>query len=162
MYIANCSYSIPANGLQVMDISDPRNPIPIAFSLSGIFTRDVDSHGRYIYLTDDNCLVAVFDLYYDQLKVEKTATCGSTTPCTQVRSGDEITYTTKVSNPTPYSLTNLNLTDPIPANTTYIPGSATNNGQVNGTNIVWNLGIIPAKTGTDDPAIQVSFRVRVN
>lgn len=58
-FVAGCSYSILANGLQVFDISSPSSPSEQAFLTSGVFTRSVAAYDRTVLLTDDNCLLRI-------------------------------------------------------------------------------------------------------
>jgi uncharacterized repeat protein (TIGR01451 family) len=72
------------------------------------------------------------------------------------RLGDELVYTIRVINAAQQA-TNLVISDVIPANTEYVPGSASANGQLVGNQVVWNFPVLQAQ---DD--LEVSFRVTVN
>jgi uncharacterized repeat protein (TIGR01451 family) len=69
----------------------------------------------------------------DDLSVDKT----TSTP--EVEAGKVLTYEIAVNNYTSQTLTGLTLTDPIPANTTYVPGSASDGGNEVGGVITWQL-----------------------
>lgn len=150
-YVAIFSYLGPDNGVQIFDISNQNlAPEYIGFGPSnGNYTRATAVNDRFIYLTNELYNTAVLDTYYDQLKVENTASAVT------INSNQEITYTLKVTNPTPYTLTGLNLSSPIPPETTYL--SATGGGTQNLNKVIWNLGsIAPNETKT------VTFTALVN
>ena len=55
---------------------------------------------------------------------------------------DNLTYTIIYQNTGSAIASNVVISDTVPVNTTYIANSATNDGQFDGTNVVWNLGNI--------------------
>ncbi|GEM_PF-3742457 len=79
-------------------------------------------------------------------------------PQGEVEPGDEIVYTLRYSNTSDYQATGVVIEDPIPANTTYVAGSAT--GPVDTSQLPaklrWNIGTLAPHTGG-----VVSFKVRV-
>ena len=76
---------------------------------------------------------------------------------TAPRPGDVVTYTISYSNTGQSTLTSAQLVDAIPANTTYVAGSASNGGSYDGARLTWLLGsLVPGASGT------VTFRVTVN
>jgi uncharacterized repeat protein (TIGR01451 family) len=68
--------------------------------------------------------------------------------------GSELAYTLRVVN-AGQQATNLVITDVVPANTQYVAGSATANGQLAGNQISWN---IPVLKGGD--SLPLGFRVK--
>lgn len=85
------------------------------------------------------------------LNVTKTAN-----PAT-VKKGDVLDYTLKVCNDTPDMLTGVVVTDDVPANTTYVPGSATCNGSENAGTVSFPIGTM----GSEDSSV-CTFQVQVN
>jgi uncharacterized repeat protein (TIGR01451 family) len=79
-------------------------------------------------------------------------------PTTEVKPGDEITYTISCSNTGEVNLTSVVITGRIPLSTTYVPDSTTPGGQYNaGKNqVVWEVGELPQEEGR-----QFSYRVQV-
>ncbi len=67
------------------------------------------------------------------LKIQKTAT-------ETIKPGDIITYTLKVINHKGLAATGVVITDEIPANTTYVTGSASKNVVVSGNTLQWQIG----------------------
>lgn len=59
-------------------------------------------------------------------------------------SGDTLTYTLSYTNDGEGAATNVKVEDVIPANTSYVVGSATNNGALVGSSLTWNLGTVAA------------------
>ncbi len=68
----------------------------------------------------------------------------------RVAPGGALRYTVNIANGTPYTITNATLTDPIPANTTYVSGSATGGATYNAAQrrIEWAGVVPPAATET--------------
>lgn len=64
----------------------------------------------------------------------------------------EVTFTNTTANPV-----DVEITDVIPANTTYVDGSADNGGVYDNGKLVWNMADVPAWS-----AVTVTFRVTVN
>ncbi len=159
VYIANYSWNFFNNGLQIIDISNPTMATEKAFLQSSFHAMAATANGRYAYITDEKYLVEVADLYYDYLKVEQTSSCGGTEGCTSANHGQEITYTLKITNPTPYTFTGNNniLSNEIPDGTTYVQGSVTGGGQYGSGKITWNLGQV-----NPNEEREVSFKVTVN
>jgi uncharacterized repeat protein (TIGR01451 family) len=69
----------------------------------------------------------------DDLSVDKRASVPA------VEAGKVLTYEIAANNYTSQTLTGLTLTDPIPANTTYVPGSASDGGNEAGGVLTWQL-----------------------
>jgi uncharacterized repeat protein (TIGR01451 family) len=73
-----------------------------------------------------------------------------------VRAGAELLYTINVAN-LGQQATSLTITDILPANTSYIVGSASASGQLIGSMLSWNLLVLPALEDVD-----LTFKVRPN
>jgi len=71
--------------------------------------------------------------------------------------GDTVTYTLVYRNQTAAAITNVVITDAMPTNTTYVPGSATGGGVFSGGRLTWNIGTVAAGGRGS-----VSFRVTVD
>ncbi len=159
-YVNNFSSSADYNGIQIIDVTNPSQSTEIGYlpssdqSEKGIAILD-DS----IYFSGLDPLLAVADLYYDYLKVEQTSSCGGTEGCTSANHGQEITYTLKITNPTPYTFTGSNniLSNEIPDGTTYVTNSATGEGQYSNGKITWNLGQV-----NPNDTREVTFKVEVD
>ncbi len=81
-------------------------------------------------------------------------------PAGEVKPGDTITYEMCYANQGTANLTGVKLTDPIPANTTYVDGSATGTGityDLGAKTLTWNIGVL----GPGASAC-VTFKVTVN
>ncbi len=158
---ASCfSYLSAENGFKFFDISTPSILTDLAFlSDGGRRTQALSVDGRYVYLANDAELTMVADLYYDYMKVEQTSSCGGTEGCTSATHNQEITYTLKITNPTPYTFTGNNniLSNPIPANTTYVANSATGGGTFGNGKVTWNLGQV-----NPNDTREVTFKVKVD
>ncbi|MCD6220894.1 DUF11 domain-containing protein [bacterium] len=74
-----------------------------------------------------------------------------------VAPGGIITYTISYKNVGNVQAENVNITDQLPQGTSYVSGSATNGGILNGRTLKWNIGILPA--GSEG---EVSFKVKVS
>jgi len=74
---------------------------------------------------------------------------------TQAAKGEIITYVLQYS--TISNITNARIEDLIPLNTTYVDGSASNNGSLSSGKVIWNLGDLAAGVSGI-----VSFQVKVN
>jgi len=74
----------------------------------------------------------------------------------QVKSGDEIIYKISYTNITGKK-TDVKFKDTIPANTSYVEGSADNGGQYNNGEIVWEIKDVEAWS-----TVTVGFKVKVN
>ncbi|MBR6676773.1 MAG: DUF11 domain-containing protein, partial [Clostridia bacterium] len=74
----------------------------------------------------------------------------------KVYEGDELLYKITFTNTSPEAI-DLTITDMIPANTTYVEGSADNNGAFANNVIVWTVNGLPAWE-----TVTVSFKVTVN
>jgi uncharacterized repeat protein (TIGR01451 family) len=69
--------------------------------------------------------------------------------------GDLLTYTVRYGNDSATSATGTTLTFPVPTNTTFI--SATNGGALNGSEVSWSLGTLPAGgLGEQQVVVQVN------
>ena len=75
----------------------------------------------------------------------------ATSPITSVAAGDVITYTLTVKNLGGMTATNVKIDDAVPAGTSYVPGSASNGGGLNGANVEWTgLTVVAAGLGADN------------
>ena len=76
---------------------------------------------------------------------------------TCVNSGDSITYTICYDNTAnPYNVSNVTITDPIPAQTSFV--SATGGGTCVGNTVIWNIGTLPA--GAPTACVQLVVNVK--
>src|SRR5690606_31845343 len=73
----------------------------------------------------------------------------------RAQAGEELTYTITVTNTGNVALTGINISDDIPANTTYVPGSARTGFTLYGNTLSWTEDI--ALGGN----VSVSFRVKI-
>jgi uncharacterized repeat protein (TIGR01451 family) len=82
----------------------------------------------------------------------------SVSPTGIVEAGDTLTYTLTLTNPSPATspATGVLLHDPIPAHTTYVPGSASDGGSLSGTEVTWPTFDVPV-----DATITRTFKVKV-
>lgn len=79
----------------------------------------------------------------------------SSEPTGSIHEGDMITYTISYAN-TSFIAQTMTITDVIPFNVELIPDSISDDGQVSGSTIAWNLGdVSPGHSG------QVSFQVKI-
>ena len=93
-----------------------------------------------------------FDLPpFCQLAMTKSASTGTVSP------GDQITYTIDVENLTSGNITSIAITDDLPANTTYVAGSASNGGTYSGGTVSW-----PAFTLSNGQSATRTFAVQVD
>ncbi len=77
---------------------------------------------------------------------------------TSAQPGDVITYTLTVTNATDSLITGIQLSDPVPVGTSYVPGSASDGGVEGGTGTVsWPLLDLPTQS-----AVQRSFQVSID
>ncbi|MBE6712703.1 MAG: DUF11 domain-containing protein [Ruminococcaceae bacterium] len=74
----------------------------------------------------------------------------------KVYEGDELLYTITYTNVSGDTV-DLEFTDQLPANTTYVENSADNGGVYNGGRLTWNISDVPAWE-----SVTVSFKVKVN
>lgn len=86
-----------------------------------------------------------------ELALVKTASAAN------IEVGESLTYTISLTNSGSYTATNGVLTDTIPLNTTYVPGSASDGGVEAGGVITWSLGEMSPSEN-----ITRTFRVVVN
>ena len=71
-------------------------------------------------------------------------------PSASVLAGDVLTYTIIVTDTGTMTASNVNVADTVPANTTYVAGSANNGGTFDGTRVSWtNLTVSGAGLGAD-------------
>lgn len=75
---------------------------------------------------------------------------------TKLKPGDEVTYSINVTNNGNIALNNISIVDPIPAGTTYIDATASDNAVFSSNTLEWNVGVAVGTTKS------VTFRVRVN
>ncbi|RZM29675.1 MAG: DUF11 domain-containing protein [Pedobacter sp.] len=73
----------------------------------------------------------------------------------RISAGSTLTYTISVTNTGSTALTGVTISDPIPANTTYVAGSADNGGALTGTTLNWTIDVPFGQTKA------VSFQVKV-
>ena len=148
--IGNIVLSVQAiNGLTILDVSDVANPVNIIDRMKILGkSEDVVVYDNRIYIADDTAELVIMDLYHDTPKFIVTADKYN------VSSGDEVTYTITTKNVSPNTLTNFNLTDPIPDGTTYIEGGTYSYG----TNTVsWTIPEM-----APDQTITETFKVSIN
>ncbi len=83
----------------------------------------------------------------------------SNSPEGTVAPGDEITYTLTLTNDGTGQATNVEVTDAVPANTTYVGGSCTGGASCgpSGSDMVWTVGDIPAFS-----TVTLTFKVTAN
>ncbi|MFD2557308.1 hypothetical protein ACFSQW_23180, partial [Sphingobacterium tabacisoli] len=74
----------------------------------------------------------------------------------KAQSGEELTYTITVKNTGDVALTGVAISDAIPANTSYVPNSATGGGTLTGNTLDWSVAV---PFGGE---VSVSFKVTVN
>ena len=73
----------------------------------------------------------------------------------------EVTYTVNLKNIGNADATNVTLADPVPANTTYVAGSASNGGSLVNGKVTWtNLTVPKSATGVPG-AVQLTFKVSI-
>ncbi len=104
--------------------------------------------------TDNNTAQAVLNIYpRPDLSINKTAS--SSTPA----AGERLTYTIKISNLNSVSASGVVISDVIPAETTYVPGSISGTGAdaTANPNLVWNVGTV-----TINNPLTVTFAVTVD
>lgn len=75
---------------------------------------------------------------------------------TLAQAGDILAYAINYQNVGTAEAKEVIITDPIPAGTSYVTGSATNNGFLSGSQIQWNIGSVTAGASGS-----VSFQVKV-
>jgi gliding motility-associated-like protein/uncharacterized repeat protein (TIGR01451 family) len=73
-----------------------------------------------------------------------------------IDAGEVLTYIIKMTNNGGVDRTGVNVSDPIPANTTYLAGSVTNGGTISGNTINWTNLTVPA-----NGSLSISFKVTV-
>ena len=139
------------HGLTLVDVSDTANPTEIAnvgkpYITSGVFVLE-----DKVYTSSNNVELVTYDIYHD------TPTFKVTADKYNVSSGDEVTYTITTNNVSPNTLTNFNLTDPIPDGTTYVSGSASGNGNLSGGSLIWTIPEM-----APDQIITETFKVSIN
>ncbi|MCA9936983.1 MAG: PQQ-binding-like beta-propeller repeat protein, partial [Anaerolineales bacterium] len=110
------------------------------YTTAGVYTATVTANNSLSQMTATTTVV--IQNIADYLGIHKSAPG-------LVLAGDPITYTLTVSNGLPFTLTNLLITDTIPANATYISG-----GTVVGNQVQWSASALAAGT-----AIEVQYVV---
>jgi uncharacterized repeat protein (TIGR01451 family) len=75
----------------------------------------------------------------------------------EAKPGDILNYTVKVTNTGDMALTNLLITDDIPAGTTYVANSASNGGQLAGRTLTWRFPTLAV-----GQTVTVTFQVTIN
>jgi uncharacterized repeat protein (TIGR01451 family) len=78
-------------------------------------------------------------------------------PTTPIAPNDVLTYTLTLTNDGTGSATNIVVTDAIPANTTYVAGSASPAATLSGGSLRWSIPSLAAQTG-----MTLTFQVRAN
>ncbi|TDO19618.1 DUF7507 domain-containing protein [Pedobacter duraquae] len=84
-----------------------------------------------------------------------TKTVAGLNAASKIAAGSTLTYTINVQNTGSTTLTGITISDPIPANTTYVAGSADNGGTLTGTTLNWTIDV---PFGQTKP---VTFQVKV-
>jgi uncharacterized repeat protein (TIGR01451 family) len=85
------------------------------------------------------------------------------TPAGTVTPGQQLTYTLCYSNAGQQPATGVVITDTIPANTTYVPGSATPSPSSGPDPLIWDIGTLAGgASGCVTFAVQISMTVQVN
>jgi uncharacterized repeat protein (TIGR01451 family) len=87
---------------------------PLGFSENRAVTIGSRLNGSQEFIAEDNCFV-----YVTNLDMEKSSSAGGA-----VNPGETITYTVVISNPGGATSTNITVSDPLPAGTTYSPGTS--------------------------------------
>ncbi len=135
---------------KVIDVSNPANiksvsSFPTNFGNKLLFYQDkLFVTGKFQKLGIYN---ASGDLPYFGKTVDKT----------EVGVGNEVSYFLTTKNTSRNTLTNFNLTDPIPDGTTYVSGSVSGNGNLSGGSVNWTIPqMAPGQTITE------TFKVRIN
>ncbi|MFC3196333.1 gliding motility-associated C-terminal domain-containing protein, partial [Parapedobacter deserti] len=72
------------------------------------------------------------------------------------QAGEELTFTITVTNTGQADLENIAIADPVPANTTYVAGSASHSGMLSGGALNWTVDVPRGQS------VSVSFKVTVN
>jgi uncharacterized repeat protein (TIGR01451 family) len=95
-----------------------------------------------------------FDLPDACLNVLKLAKTANPSPAT---AGGIVEYTLTVTNDTPDTLTDVTVVDPIPADTTYVPGSATCGGVFSAGEVTFSIGTLASGA-----SVPCTFEVQVD
>lgn len=105
---------------------------------------------------NDNFVGSAPDLGRYEYGVTAQMTLTKSVDKTQAQPGNTLTYTISYNNQTSSTLSNVQITDPLPSGTSFTAGSASNNGTFDGTQVIWSLGdISPGGSGS------VNFRATV-
>ncbi len=139
------------NGIiNVADVSDPSNITKMS-SFSTNFGNKILFFQNKLFVTGKYQKLGIYDAYGD------SPYFGKTVDKTEVSVGDEISYSLTISNTSLNTLTNLIINEPIPTNTTYVSGSASGNGNYNGSSIIWTIPEM-----APDQTITETFKVSIN
>lgn len=134
----------------------PASPLIDAGTNSGIPPDDIDGQPRPLDGNNDG--LTVTDIGADE---HRPGVYGAkTVDRVSASAGDELTYQLALTNPSVlYSLSNVNLTDPLPGHTTFIPGSLSGSsgswGYADGM-ITWTCALPPGVSAT------LTFKAKVD
>ncbi len=175
VFVAGNNGNSPRTGVNVFKINE-MTAAPTFLSALGYSTHQVAVRNGTIYLTDNLNLVDVAT-FYDPT-VDKELSLTKSVDKTEVVSGDTVTVTLTMKNVSPNAMHNLVVTDPVLANTSYLPdhatikigdGTATPVTEDSGDDAytldngipTWNFGtMVPAAVAGD--TITLTYQVTVN
>jgi uncharacterized repeat protein (TIGR01451 family) len=167
----NKLYALSDENIYVLDISNHLANLGLMNTGLQGSNNSISFNGEYLYLFGsyfNDTTFNIFDLTPEKVSIDK-----STTAYGPVKSGDLVEYDIVINNPTDKVVTNAKLLDPIPAGVTYIPDSATVNGEpvtdvsdgdafsISNSRPTWNFGTL-AQSGQENSHYAVSFKVKVN
>jgi len=136
----------PGTGALGATLLDPAT-VNAASGVATFYNR-IDTAGAGYVLTATSGALSADSASFDILSVPVTFNLTFSKGCTPsaVEPGDEITYTIQYGIASTQSATGVVITDVIPANTTYKPGSASGGGTYDGATetVTWNIGDLPA------------------
>lgn len=162
LYAGISSAGWPYDDVYVYDITNPISPVLSSTAIvagdnsggGGPPTKmDIVASGQYIYARNAAAGAIVVDTFDDALKVEKTISATSVSP------GDTVTMTVKITNPSPYTLHNLVISEPISTAVSYVTGSATSGARYDSNDkiVSWIVESLPAYG-----ILEKTYKVRVN
>ncbi len=149
-------------GVISLDITDPANPTTLP-GFGPILAGSASTFPTGLAVTHDRLYVSrIYKLtsYTNPnplpvVTIPNLTVTKSVVPSGTIASGTTLTYTLTYRNTSTGKATNAILSDTIPPHSSYVSGSATNNGQLQNGQIVWQLPDIAAgASGT------VSFKVK--